>query len=257
VSVEAPGDPPIVFDLGTGLRFWGQTLPLDGSFHGIALVTHLHWDHVQGLPFFAPVLCPGGRLDVYAPPQEGCSVAEAFEEFMRPPYFPVRAGDLRGEVRFHDASDGELDLGHAHVTVRSVPHVGATNGYRVQIGSVVVAYISDHQQPMDGSHTVADPVLELCEGADLLIHDAQYRPEEFAEKAHWGHCTVDYAVEVARAAGVHRLALFHHDPSHGDDAIDDIVDHARKLAVGTGVDEVLAAHEGLAVALGGRGGASG
>lgn len=254
VSVEAPGQQPIVFDLGTGLRFWGQTLPLDGSFRGTALVTHLHWDHIQGLPFFAPVLCPGARLDVYAPPQEHCSVAESFEEFMRPPYFPVRAAELRGEVRFHDVHDTELDLGHAQVSVRPVPHVGATNGYRVQIGSVVVAYISDHQQPAAGSREIADTVLELCRGADLVIHDAQYRVEEFAERAHWGHCTVDYAVEVAAAAGARRLALFHHDPGHDDDTVDALLEHARDLARNTAVEEVLAAHEGLSVALSGRGG---
>lgn len=249
MSVEAPGSPPIVFDLGTGLRFWGQTLPLDGSFHGVALVTHLHWDHVQGLPFFTPIDRPGARLDVYAPPPEGCTVAQAFEEFMRPPYFPVRATDLRGDIRFHDIHDSELDLGHAQVTVRRVPHVGATNGYRVEIGSVVIAYISDHQQPQDGSHGVADSVLELCAGADLVIHDAQYREEEFAEKAHWGHCTVDYAVAVADQAGARRLALFHHDPGHDDDTVDKILEHARAVAGDTALEEVLAAQEGLSVAL--------
>lgn len=254
MSVEAPGGPPIVFDLGTGLRFWGQTLPLDGSFRAIALVTHLHWDHVQGLPFFTPVDRPGAQLDIYAPPQEGCTVAESFEEFMRPPYFPVRAAELRGDIRFHDVRDTDLDLGHAHVSVRSVPHVGATNGYRLQIGSVVVAYISDHQQPHDGGHEVADSVLELCDGADLVIHDAQYRVDEFAEKAHWGHCTVDYAVEVARASGARRLALFHHDPSHDDDTVDAILHHARQVAEGTGIEEVLAAHEGLSVVLSPRDG---
>ena len=97
VAVEAPGFDPIVLDLGTGLRYWGDMLPTDGSFRGSALITHLHWDHVQGLPFFVPIDRPGARLDVYGPVQDGVTLEEAFEEFMRPPYFPVRFTELRGE----------------------------------------------------------------------------------------------------------------------------------------------------------------
>lgn len=251
VALEADRMAPIVFDLGTGLRFWGETLPQDGSFRGTALVTHLHWDHVQGLPFFVPVDRPGARLDVYAPPQdEGVSVADAFAEFMRPPYFPVRCDELRGDVRFHDGADVDFDVERATVRIRSVPHVGATNGYRVEVDGVSVAYISDHQQPMDGGDDVAPEVVELCRDADLVIHDAQFNPEEFEEKRHWGHCTVDYAVRVAEVSGARRLALFHHDPTHTDEVIDHFVDHAQAMADKRGLDvEILAAAEGLAVAL--------
>jgi ribonuclease BN (tRNA processing enzyme) len=136
------------------------------------------------------------------------------------------------------------------VLVRDVPHVGSTNGYRVEMGGVSVAYLSDHQMPMDGSHSVSDTVLELCDGVDLLIHDAQYTPTEFAEKYYWGHCTVDYAVTVANEAGAKRLALFHHDPAHNDDMVDKMLDGARKLASATSVVEVFAASEGLTLALG-------
>ncbi|CAN5688160.1 MBL fold metallo-hydrolase [soil metagenome] len=250
VALESPGVDPIVLDLGTGLRFWGQGLPADGSFRGSALVTHLHWDHVQGLPFFAPVDRPGARLDVYAPSPDDGSLADAFGEFMRPPYFPVRASDLRGDIRFHEADDTDLMVGEAKVRVRNVPHVGRTNGYRIELAGSTVAYVSDHQQPQDGSMDVADSVLDLCDGADLLIHDAQFTDGEFAEKSHWGHCTVDYAVEVARRSGVRRLVLFHHDPAHGDDMIDALCAHARSVSGGEGPDEVLAASEGLSICLG-------
>jgi ribonuclease BN (tRNA processing enzyme) len=135
--------------------------------------------------------------------------------------------------------------------VRTVPHVGNTNGYRIEMGGAVVTYISDHQQPMDGSFEVGDHVLELCDGADLLIHDAQYTPEEFEQKRHWGHCTVEYAVNVASEAGVKTLCLFHHDPSHGDDAVDHMLDRALNARNGTGAPtEILAASEGLAVSFG-------
>jgi len=249
VAVESPGFEPIVLDLGTGLRFWGETLPKDGTFRGHALVTHLHWDHVQGLPFFVPALIPGSRLDIYGPVQDGITLAEAFEEFMRPPYFPVRVADLPGDIRFHDLADGEHVVGGAKVTVRTVPHIGPTSGYRVEIDGRSVVYIPDHQQPLDGGYEIAPQVLELCDGADLLIHDAQYTPEEFIVKAHWGHCTVDYAMAVAREAGVRRLALFHHDPSHCDDLVDELLLRCRDRASAMGIEEVIAAFEGLTVNL--------
>ena len=248
VALESAGRDPIVLDLGTGLRFWGETLPHDGSFLGHALVTHLHWDHVQGLPFFVPVLQEGSCFDVYGPPTVDCSLAECFETFIAPPYFPVAIADLPGSVTFHDAVDTELSVGQAKVVVRQVPHTGLTNGYRVEQDGTVVTYIPDHQMPVDGSRAISHDVLELCDGADLLIHDAQYTPEEFARKTHWGHCTVDYAIEVAAEAGVKRLALFHHDPSHDDVTVDCLLAGARSSAVGR-IDEVIAAAEGLTVVL--------
>lgn len=237
-----------MLDLGTGLRFWGETVDPDAPFVGSALVTHIHWDHVQGLPFFTPVLRPGARLDVYGPPQpEHGSLADAFDEFMRPPFFPVTLSDLPGEIRFQETWDEDLELDGAKVKVRSVPHVGRTNGYRVEMGGASVAYLSDHQMPADGSHEVPDSVLELCDGVDLLIHDAQYTREEFPAKCTWGHCTPDYAVHVAEKAGVRTLALFHHDPSHNDADVDRMLSGARDLAQGTMIGEVIAAHEGLVI----------
>jgi phosphoribosyl 1,2-cyclic phosphodiesterase len=248
VALEAPGHEPIVLDLGTGLRFWGETLDPSTPFRGSALVTHIHWDHVQGLPFFTPVLRPGAHFDVYGPAQEdGVGLAEAFSEFMRPPFFPVTTEQLLGDIHFHDVWDQDLELDGAKVRVRPVPHVGPTCGYRVEMGGHTVAYLSDHQMPVDGSHEVTDSVLELCDGVDLLIHDAQYTAEEFPAKATWGHCTVDFAVRVAQESGARRLALFHHDPTHDDDSVDTILAHARSLAQGSGLEEVVAAHEGLVI----------
>src|SRR5688500_3463081 len=118
VALEVPGEDPIVLDLGTGLRFWGQELPLDGSFSGTALVTHIHWDHVQGLPFFAPADRIGARFDIYGPrPDADMSLEVAFDRFMRPPYFPVSSAELRGDYRFFDIDDGDLVIGNAKVRV--------------------------------------------------------------------------------------------------------------------------------------------
>ena len=248
--LDKPGHEPIVLDLGTGLRYWGLTLPRDGSFRGSALVTHLHWDHVQGLPFFAPILASGAQLEIYGPGQDLCSLGQAFHQFVCPPYFPVTIEELNQQIRFYDASDEDLELDGAKVRVRPVPHCGPTNGYRIEMGGVSVAYLSDHQMPMDGSHAVSDPVLELCDGADLVIHDAQFTEAEFGEKRHWGHCTVEYAVHVAEAAGAKRLVLFHHDPAHTDQEMDEILLAAQAAAETTGLQEVIAAYEGLTVSLG-------
>jgi phosphoribosyl 1,2-cyclic phosphodiesterase len=244
VALEVAGEDPIVLDIGTGLRFWGETQPQDGTFAGTALVTHLHWDHVQGLPFFVPIDRPGAQMDIYGPAQEEGSLEEVFGDLMRPPYFPVRASELRGDIRFHDVNDADLAIGNAKVKVRPVPHPGPTVGYRIDWDGASVAYISDHQEPLD-RESVADAVLELADGVDLLIHDAQYTPEEWEQKSHWGHCTVDYAVKVAREAGAKTLALFHHDPAHGDDDVDRLLDGARRTAERLGAGEVIAASENL------------
>jgi phosphoribosyl 1,2-cyclic phosphodiesterase len=249
VVVEAPGSPPILLDLGTGLRFFGETVSPDEPLRAVALVSHLHWDHVQGLPFFTPVLQPGSRLDIYSPPP-GCDMTleQAFHQSLRPPYFPVRLSDLRGEFGFHEVQPGTFNVGEVQVTVACVPHVGLTAGFRLDWRGRSVVFVPDHQQPADGSLDVAPSVLELAVGADLLIHDAQYTAEEFQAKYDWGHSTVEYAVEVGTRAGVGMLALFHHDPSHSDDFVDSLAADARASNSSRSM-EIFAAHEGLTVTL--------
>jgi phosphoribosyl 1,2-cyclic phosphodiesterase len=248
VALEVPGETPIILDLGTGLRLFGQSQPLDGSFRGTALITHLHWDHVQGLPFFPPVHCPGTELDVYGPRQDHGPLDEVFGDLMRPPYFPVTYSDLKGRVQFHEVEDDDFVVGNAKIKARPVPHVGNTVGYRIETAGATVAYISDHQAPL-GLDRVSDAVLELCDGADLLIHDAQYTPDEFRMKFDWGHCTIDYALLVAKESGAHRLALYHHDPAHGDDRLDQLLAEAQEHGLAMGVDTVIAASEGLQLEL--------
>ncbi|HET9077673.1 MAG TPA: MBL fold metallo-hydrolase [Acidimicrobiales bacterium] len=247
VALTVEGEQPIVFDLGTGLRAFGDTQPVDGSFAGAALVTHIHWDHVQGLPFFPPADRVGATFRIYGPQQDEGSLAEQFDGFMRPPYFPVTCSELRGDITFHEVLEEDFKIGQALVAARPVPHAGPTLGYRVTWQDRVVTYISDHQAPLD-LDSVAESVLELAASADVLIHDAQYTRDEFAEKSHWGHCTIDYAVRVARQAGVRTLVLFHHDPSHGDDRMDQLLEQARSAA-GPGGPEVVAAYEGLRLSL--------
>jgi phosphoribosyl 1,2-cyclic phosphodiesterase len=247
VVLDEPDEEPVLFDLGTGLRAYGSACPMDGTFAATALVTHIHWDHVQGLPFFAPVHVPGARLDVYGPHQEEGPLGEVFGDLMRPPYFPVRPTELGGDVRFVDATRDTFVLGSRKITVRPVPHKGPTVGYRVEGAHGSVAYISDHQAPLS-LDTVADDVLELADGVDALIHDSQYTLAEFQKKKDWGHCTLDYALLVAKQARAKRLITFHHDPAHSDDDLDRLSAELQDSAKGSDV-EVVAAYEGLVLDL--------
>lgn len=247
VAVEAGDAAPIILDLGTGLRALGLAHPPDEDFRGSALITHMHWDHVQGLPFFPPIHRPGSCLDVYGPRQEDGPLGEIFSGLMRPPYFPVQYSELKASITFHDVSHESFAVGEAKVTARPVPHVGPTVGYRIEWNGRSLAYISDHQQPRQG-HVVADSVLELVDGADLLVHDAQYTAAELAERSDWGHCTVDYAVWVAKEGGARRLALFHHDPGHSDAEVDKLLEWGRCLGSNLGI-EVMAAAEGDSIDL--------
>jgi len=250
IALEVSDEPPLLLDLGTGLRFFGETQPQDGSFQGAALVSHLHWDHIQGLPFFVPILRPGASFDIYAPAQDdGLPVAEAFDSFMRAPYFPVTVTQLPGKIHFHDLDEGPFKIGSALVTALEIPHVGRTYGYRIEWGGASVAYLPDHQQPSDGGFGVSDAALELADGVDLLVHDAQYTQPEFAKKSTWGHCTYEYAMWVAKRAGAGSVALFHHDPIRSDDALDDMLRCCQSVADRTGL-AVTAASEGQRIRLG-------
>lgn len=246
VVVQVQDEKPIILDMGTGLFGYAQSLE-DCALEASVLLTHLHWDHVAGLPFFSPVLCPGGVLDIYGPADGGMSLDEAINTLIQPPFFPVTMQAFAGDIRIHDFWDTDLVLGTAKVRARSVPHTSATSGYRLEINGHVIVYIPDHQQPLDGSMNVAPSVLELCDGADLLIHDGQYPPELFAERAHWGHSTPAYAVEIARQCGVGSLALFSHDPLHNDEQLRAIEQCAQDAAARSGITNVFSAREGMTV----------
>jgi ribonuclease BN (tRNA processing enzyme) len=216
------------------------------------LLSHLHWDHMQGLPFFVPLHVEGATLDIYGPRQAEGTLGDVFAQMMRPPFFPIRPDQLIGDVRFHGTTDDDFPIGLAKVRSRWVRHVGATHGNRDEWNGTSVAYLPYHGPgtiPADADDYVPPEVLELCDGVDLLIHDAQHTREEYEAKRHWGHCTVDYAVLVAREAGARKLALFHHDPVHGDDEMDAIGRMADDLAARMGVPEVIVSRDGMELSL--------
>ncbi len=252
--VNAEGDAPLIVDLGTGLRALGDVLlkevrALGTPLQANALLTHLHFDHILGLPFFAPLHDPGARLTVHGPAQPKGSLKDALHAAVQPPVFPIHMEQFRGELCTIDTRDEDFSVGSVKVLARAIPHSGATLGYRIEADGRTLAYLPDHQAPVD-RRTISDAVLELCQGADLLVHDGQYTDDEFATKADWGHSTAAFAVHVAAEAQAKRLLLSHHDPSHNDRELDRILSAARRLPEAKSLEDVSAAHESQSIDLG-------
>jgi ribonuclease BN (tRNA processing enzyme) len=253
VEVRAVEGCITVLDAGTGIR------AVDGKASELrridVLLSHLHMDHILGLGFFRPLYQPGLEVHLWGPPSATQSLHARLTRYLSPPLFPVRLRDLPCRLELHDAPRGPFELPGLRVTAALVCHPGPTLGYRLEGGrGGVLAYLSDHE-PALGTGDVSGPAewvsgYDLAHGADVLIHDAQYTDDEFTTKATWGHCTVDYAVNVAAKAGARRLALFHHDPLHQDSVLDEFGEHAARAGARLGLDEVLVAAEGMKVSLG-------
>ena len=264
VALESKGHQPIVFDLGTGLREYGDVVTerfaselmannLTSPYRATVLLTHLHWDHIIGLPFFTPVFRPDAKIDLYGPRQPDAPLGEVFTGVMKSPYFPITPAQLGGSLNFLDLDSDDFAVNGAKVRARWVRHTDPALGFRVEQEGQTVTYISDHGPgcvESDPDDFVPNDVLELCDNADILIHDAQHTAHEYEAKRHFGHSTIEYSVHVAKEAGVKTLVLFHHCPTHGDSDIDAILEHARDVSARTNGPEVVAAHDGLHIGLG-------
>jgi phosphoribosyl 1,2-cyclic phosphodiesterase len=232
IAVSGNGAVPrLVLDAGTGLI--GLTPHLAGdAFKGTIVLGHLHWDHTHGLPFFGGGNRPDAEVRVLIPDQ-GEDPEEMLARAISPPHFPVRPRELTGKWSFENIEAGEYQLEGFRVLARDIPHKGGRMyGFRVSDGDRSVAYLSDHSPTNygpgeTGLGEIHAAAIELAQGADLLIHDAQYTAEEFLTRSHYGHSSIEYPAGLARAAGVKRLLLFHHDPGHTDDQLDAIVAAAR------------------------------
>jgi phosphoribosyl 1,2-cyclic phosphodiesterase len=252
--IEVEGDEPLIVDLGTGLRALGDILlkevrALGTPLHATALLTHLHFDHILGLPFFGPLQDPGARLTVHGPAQAKGSLKDALHAAVQPPVFPIHMDQFRGEIVMIDTQDEDFSIGSAKIMARSIPHCGTTLGYRIEAEGRSMAYLPDHQAPLD-RRSISDAVLELCHDVDLLVHDGQYTEDEYSAKADWGHSTAAFAVHVAAESRAKKLVLTHHDPSHDDRALDRILTQARHLPEAKGIEDVSSARESQSIDLG-------
>jgi len=249
VSVELAGGGRLVLDAGTGIRVLGAEIdPTAGPIH--IMLTHLHLDHISGLLFFAPLFHPEANVTIWGPPGSP-GLRERLGRYLSAPLSPVEIRELPAHVTFRECSPNGWRVGDALITGQSVIHRGPTLGYRIEEDGAVLAYIPDHE-PGLGQNLERDPSewisgLDLARNAGLLIHDAQYTGAEYALTVGWGHSQVDDALRFARRTRAQRVALFHHDPGHDDEALDIIGDQA--LSDFNGDGELLMAREGEVVEL--------
>jgi phosphoribosyl 1,2-cyclic phosphodiesterase len=275
VEVRPDRAPPIIIDAGTGIRRLGKSLMEDafGDGKGSAsiLISHTHWDHVQGLPFFSPLYREGNQVHIFAR-QRDMHLEAVFSQQHNAHYFPVPLNAMRADMNFHELIEGaEFDVGKAKVTCARLNHPWVAIAYRVDVDGASVVYCADTapfsdmllgrdfiERPSFG--TLPPPiqdelkvmragVVALAKNADLLIYDTQFTPDEYKSRPHWGHSRPDDAIEIAREARVKKLCLFHHAPLRSDDDNDKILATYREI---TAADkfELLSAYEGLEIPLG-------
>lgn len=227
------GGRTFIFDAGTGLRALGQDLLARATKEAevTMLLSHFHWDHIQGLPFFVPAYVPDFGLRIIGGTHDGSTLRAALESQMQAPGFPVSFQDLSARIDLHSVRTGQTIVdGDVEISVLKLNHPGGSYGYRLRHEGTSVVYATDTEH-----FACVDPaVRRFAEGADVLIYDAQYTPEEYAgvsgpSRVGWGHSTYVSATELAKAAGVGELVLFHHDPSRDDDGVLGIEEKARVL----------------------------
>lgn len=258
VQVTSPNGALVVIDCGTGIHDLGRHLMATGPvpLKGSILISHTHWDHIQGFPFFAPLFVSGGQWDIYGPAVVGRSLQETLAGQMEHTYFPITLAEMGANIRFHELVEGEFDLEDIHITTQYLNHPALTLGYRLKSGNATVVYACDHEPhaPETGGtsprHELDQRHGEFLAQADLLIHDAQYTDQEYAQRKGWGHSSMNYVTTLAQDYGVKQVALTHHDPSRSDDALDEIVrDLQSKVMRKSAPLHVFAAAEGSTIKL--------
>jgi CheY-like chemotaxis protein len=266
VELTTSGGGSFILDCGTGARPLGEKLVAQAStpISATILLSHTHWYHIQGFPFFAPLFIPGSRITVCGPEEKGRSLRDVLSGQMDFTYFPLEIGQLPATITFQELGEGTHEIGGARIVAQYLHHPATTLGYRVEVDGAAVVYACDHE-PFSERLWHENPALRRAEsivhegdrrharflaGADLVIHDAQYTPEEYPAKKTWGHSTFEYAVGLAAAADVPHLVLTHHDPAHDDAFVEKIERRARGNAeqLGSGL-RVSCAYEGLELAV--------
>jgi CheY-like chemotaxis protein len=266
VEVTTASGALFILDCGTGVYGLAASLLKRAEQPVVAnvLLGHTHWDHIQGFPFFTPAFVPGNSVAVHGPEGSGGSLRKVLAGQMEYTYFPIELEQLPAAISYHELNEGIHSIAGVRVATQYLNHPAMTLGYRIEADGVALVYLVDHEPFADelwragAERGHIESILHdgdrrharFMAGADLVIHDAQYTPAEYPAKKTWGHSTYDYVVQVASAAGVRRVALTHHDPSHDDPFVADIEREARALALhhGRGLD-VFCAYEGCEVQL--------
>jgi phosphoribosyl 1,2-cyclic phosphodiesterase len=254
IGIDGPRDRLVILDAGSGLRPLGHELMKQGnsSLTADILLTHTHWDHIQGLPFFKPLSSRGTSVCIYGAAQEGVPLKEILGRQMDPMVFPVPLNALAAALTVVEISEGELEIDDFKICAFRLRHPGTTLGYRLvpTAGGRQVAYVTDNELGSGGSYEVPpdwrERMVEFVGGADTLIHDAMYPDQIIQARAGWGHSTPRQAVDLAHEARCRRLILFHHEPEHSDDALDNLLADTRNYAAGVAPRlKVEAAAEGM------------
>jgi phosphoribosyl 1,2-cyclic phosphodiesterase len=214
----------LVLDAGTGIRGLGMALAAEPARVHI-LLTHLHLDHIQGLMFFAPAFHTESEIVIWGPASPEASLRDRIARYISAPLSPVEVRELPCAVSFQDAPESEWDIGAAHLRAASLTHRGPTLGYRVEADGASLCYIPDHEPAIGASLETDEPDwisgFDLARGASLLMHDSQYTDEEYPAHVGWGHSALSHALTFAKRTEAGRLMLFHHDPMHSDDFLDE------------------------------------
>jgi phosphoribosyl 1,2-cyclic phosphodiesterase len=249
VEVRAGGH-RIVFDAGSGMRLLGHDLMSgDGVVDTPIFLTHFHWDHIQGFPFFLPLYTAGTELRIIGPAQNNIDVRSLFAGQMGPIYFPVPFSAVAANLTFDHINGGSWEGHGIRVDTLRVKHPSYVLGYRIEAGDRVVCFIPDNE--LEGQDYPVEAgwrerLLDFVRGADLLLHDAMYTEEEYPSRLGWGHSTFRQAVRLAEEGEVEKLLFFHHDPERTDDQLDEIVERVREEALAAGSSlKMDAAREGI------------
>jgi phosphoribosyl 1,2-cyclic phosphodiesterase len=220
VEVRLSSGRVVILDAGTGIRELGVQLMREGVTRIDLLLTHLHVDHLEGLGTFAPIWSPDVELHIWGPASPVASLAERIATYFSPPLFPAVLPEVAARISFHDASGHEWEVDGVRIDSDAIVHPGATVGYRIREGDRVFAFLTDHEPALAADlRTTATEWISgfaLMQGADLLLHDCQYTPEEYATRVGFGHSTTEHLATLAERAGPERLVMYHHDPMHSD-----------------------------------------
>jgi phosphoribosyl 1,2-cyclic phosphodiesterase len=231
LEVTLSDDTSLVLDAGTGIRTLGLCEP-PAPRHVRILLTHLHLDHIQGLLFFAPSFDARNDLTIWGPAAADASLEDRIARYISAPLSPVEVRELPCQLSFVDSPTTEWELGPARIQAASITHRGPTLGYRITDGDASLCYIPDHEPAIGGPLDDLEPEwisgFALAQGADLLVHDCQYRDDEYSSHVGWGHSAVSQTLSFARRVEARRVLLFHHDPLHSDDALDALGEGAKE-----------------------------